>query len=274
MEAILIPTDFSDAANNAVEYGVELAKYFTARIILVNAYPAPAMEYEMGLSLQIADSMRQGSEEGLAKLKRGICDRHKRNFDIECISQMGTPYSVISEVANQCDVEMIVMGIVGESGKLKEHLIGSNAVRVARHLEVPTIIVPEKVKYHRIKKMAFACDLDKTDEGTLVYIVKYFAHVFDAELEVINIQKPNEELSLDKAESSLLVETKLKTIKHQNIFTTDENVVHGLKTYLTEHPADIVMVNPKKHNIFHNLFQSSVTKDLAFHLNLPILSIH
>ncbi len=274
MEAILIPTDFSDAANNATEYGVELAKYFAARIILVNAYPVPAPEYEMGLSLQMADSLRQASEEALLKLKRDICERHQRNFDIECISEMGTPYGVISEAAKKCDIELIVMGIVGESGKLKEHLIGSNAVRVARHLEVPTIIVPERVRYHRIKKMAFACDLEKTEESTLLYIVKYFAHVFGADLEVINIEKPSEELSEAKAKSSILIENKLKTIKHQTIFATDENVVHGLKIYLTTHPTDIVMVNPKKHNIFHNLFQPSVTKDLAFHLELPILAIH
>jgi len=274
METILIATDFSDASNNATEYGVQLAKFFGARIILVNAYPIPASDYETGLSVEMMNSLIEASEDGLAKLKKDICARHKRDLDIEGFADAGMPYHVIEKACRKYDPELIVMGIVGQAGKLREHLIGSTAVKVARQLDVPTLIVPEKASYHRIKKIAFACDLEKTEESAVVYIAKYFASIFDAEMEIINIERPLEELTPAKSKSTLFIEKKLENLKHRTIYATDKDVAHGLTGYLKVHPSDLVMVNPKKHNIFHSLFHESVTKELAFHLQVPLLAIH
>jgi hypothetical protein len=44
METILVVTDFSALANNAVNYAIELAKYFSAKLILVNTCPIQALK--------------------------------------------------------------------------------------------------------------------------------------------------------------------------------------------------------------------------------------
>jgi len=274
MDTILIATDFSQAAANATEYGVNLAKFFNARIILVNAYPLPPTDYETGFSTEMINSLSQGADDALETLKKDICKKHQREFEIECFAEMGTPFDAIESAIKKYNADLLVMGIVGEAGKLKEHLIGSSAVRVARHLTIPVFIVPETATYHRIHKIAFACDLEKTEESDLIYIAKYFTNVFDAELEVVNIEKPREEISEAKSKTSIFIEKKLETVKHKTVYSTDTNVAHGLEDYFKTHPADLVIVNPKKHSIFHNLFHESVTKELAFHLKIPILTIH
>jgi len=274
MDTILIATDFSAAAKNATEYGVKLAKYFNANIVLVNAYPSPPPDYETGFSIEMINSLQRGADEALEEQKKQIEEKYKRDFNIQCVSQMGLPYTVITETAKKHHADLIVMGIVGEAGKLKEHLIGSSAVKVARHSEVPTFIIPQNVTYRPIHKIALACDLYKTEKSYLAYVTKYFAHVFDAELEIINIEKPEEEMSVGKSTSSIFLEKKLESIKHKTVYSTDKDVAHGLIAHFKTHPCDLVIVNPKKHSVFYNLFHESVTKELAFHLSIPILTIH
>ena len=72
METILIPTDFSEAANNAVKFGVELAKYFDAKLVFVNAYPIPPANYESGTSFDLLNNLKAASEEALDNLKSNL----------------------------------------------------------------------------------------------------------------------------------------------------------------------------------------------------------
>jgi len=274
MERIIVPTDFSPAANNAANYAAGLAKYFSASLVLVNAYPFPPANYEMGFSLPVVSSIKESADERLQLLKNELCKSHNWDFDITCVAEMGSPYDVIETVANEHNGDLIVMGIVGEAGRIKRHLIGTTAVTVARGLNIPTFIIPEQSKYHRIHKMSFACDLDKTEHTDLVHMVKYFSKVFDAELEIVNVERPEEEVSLEKARTSVYVEQKLESVNHRTVYLTGKNVGKELEEYFDLHPTDVVMLNPRKHNLFYNLFHESITKELVFHMHLPILAIH
>ena len=274
MERIIVPTDFSPAANNAANYAAELAKYFSASLVLVNAYPFPPANYEMGFSLPMVSALKDSADERLQLLKNELCKNHNWDFDIECVAEMGSPYDVIESVAREKNGDLIVMGIVGEAGIIKQHLIGSTAIKVAKGLSIPTFIIPEKAHYHRLHKISFACDLDKTETTELVYAVKYFSKVFDAELEIVNVEKPEEEVSLEKSKNSVFVEKKLESVNHRTVYITGKDVGHELEDYFDLHPTDAVMLNPRKHNVFYNLFHESVTKELVFHMHLPILAIH
>jgi nucleotide-binding universal stress UspA family protein len=274
MNTIVVPTDFSPAANNAVDYAVELAKFFNAGIILVNAYSFPIVSYEAAIPLGINPLARETAIENLEIVKRRISAKHQFNFDIECRAEMGDAFDVIKIISKEVNADLIVMGIVGDTGILKEYVIGSTATEVARKLEIPTFIIPENAKYRSIGKISFACDLNVTEETDLVYIVKYFSNIFNAELEIVNIEGVMEEVSAEKAKTSAFIEKKLANTNHRTVHVTENNVVQGLQDYFATHKTDVIMLNPKKHNLFHFLFNKSVTKGLVFHSKLPILAIH
>lgn len=269
METILIPTDFSPAATNALKYGIELAKYFDSKIVLVNAYPIPPVTYDVGIPLDMVKGMQDSSEGALNELKSKYPD-----FDIECFSAMGFAYDVIEQASKKYNPDLIVMGIVGEAGQLKKHVIGSTAVSVAKKLNVPTFIIPENVKYSHIRKIAFACDYDKTEESAMIYVVKYFGNVFDAEVNIINVEPYHEVVTVDKWFTAEYLNEKLKTVKHNLHFLCNEDVTDGIEEYLKSNQTDVLMINPKKHDLFHTLFKENVTKELVFKVNLPILAIH
>ncbi|HXB41436.1 MAG TPA: universal stress protein [Bacteroidia bacterium] len=273
METILVPTDFSESANNAVNYAVCLADFFDAKLVLVNATPVLLPSYDSTLPVETMIDMQKKAEENLQNLKNELLAKPHRKLTIECYTAAGYVFDVIESAEKKYNADLIVMGIVGEAGKIKEHVIGSTSVKVARNARLPVFIIPEKVTYRRIRKISFACDMDQTEESTLLYVVKYFNKLFDAELEVVHVEGPYEETSYQKARSSVFVEKRLENIQHKTVYVTHTDVGIGLQDYFDANPTDVVMLNPKKHNIFHTLFNESVTKKLAFHLHQPILTI-
>lgn len=271
METILVATDFSSPAVNAVNYAAALAKFFSARLILVNASPViisgdPMVTVDMSM---VTDAAR----ESLNQIRAGLI-AHNYDFGIECYSGIGTPLDVIKTAADHYSAGLIVVGMTGEAGKLKQHLIGSTAVSLAKHVTLPVLIVPENVNYRRIRHISLACDLENTEETTLVYSAKYFANLFDADLEIVTVEKAGKEPELQKSESYSFIEKRLHTLKHKYVSLKEENVETALEYYFKFHNTDLVMVNPKKHKFFQKLFGGSVTKHLAYHSRVPLLVIH
>ncbi|HWY11321.1 MAG TPA: universal stress protein [Bacteroidia bacterium] len=273
MKTILIATDFSPAADNASDYGSELAKYFNAKLILLNVYPLPQANYDTGIPPDTITILKQVSLDSLNEVKTKLLAKSP-GIEIECITVMGGTYDSIEQISKENDVDLVVMGIIGHAGILKEHLIGSNAVKTAKHLQLPVFIIPQDVKYKRIQKLSFACDMNHTEETGVIYLAKYFAKLFDAELEVVNIEQPGKELTPEKANTFEFVEEKLHSVAHRIFTVSDENPVHGLEDYYKRYPVDAVMLNTKKHNVFHNLFIRSVIKKMVFHTNVPLLIMH
>lgn len=273
METILVPTDFSAPASNAVNYALGLAEFFDAKIILVNATPILMPGYDTALPVEMMTQMQKQAMTGLENIKNEILARPHRKITIDCYTAVGYAFDVIESAAKKFHADLIVMGITGEAGVIKENIIGSTAIKVSRDAVLPVFIIPDGVKYRRIRKISFACDLEKIEETNLLYVVKYFNRLFDAELEMVYVESPYEEISEEKAKSSLFAERTLQHVRHKTTYITHSDVVQGLQDYFETHPGDVVMLNPKKHNIFHRLFLESVTSKLAFHLHQPILAI-
>lgn len=274
METILVATDFSDSASNAVDYAVELAKSFNSKLILVNSYNIPYSTYEAGTAGDIITVLQDASAKNLQHVKAKIEQNNKNKFEIECFSDMGFAEDMIIDTAKKVDADLIVIGIVGEGGIIKENLIGSTAIKVARNTDIPVFIIPNGVKYHPIHKISFACDLNKTEESDLIYVSRYFGKLFNAELEIVNVEEPNEEFSEEKSKTYTVIDEKLKTIPHKSVFITEKNPGKALEEYYKDHSTDVIMIYPRKHNLFHNLFSRSISKELAFHSKVPLLCVH
>src|ERR1700746_1311909 len=112
METILAPTDFSPAATNAVNYAVELAKFFDAELVLVNAYAVPPASHEAGIAVEILSTMHELAVKQLNELKKQLLLKNPY-LTIECAADMGVPFRVVESGAKKFDADLIVMGIVG-----------------------------------------------------------------------------------------------------------------------------------------------------------------
>lgn len=275
MNKILIPCDFSETSENALAYGIEMAKYFSAGIVLLHVTQIPVMNSEFGLS---AYSLTDASEESLKTLKEKaeiIKKTEPLISNVECYAEVGNPTDIIIDFTKKWFVDLTVMGISGHGNKLMKNIFGSTAVAVSRKIEMPLLIIPPEAKYKKLQNIAYACDYDKAieDNSTLIQ-VKYMTTLLGATLNILHVIPEGHELDEDESEVDTYVEQKLINSAHKTFVLTDNNITEGLLYYIKNHDIDMIMIEPKHHNFFHNVFYPSITNEVAFNSPVPVLTIH
>ncbi len=135
---ILVATDFSEAAEEALDYACELAGKVDAKIVLVNAIGVPALgvpELGVALTSSVIDSIVKENQAGLDKL---VAARPKASITTEL--RTGDARDTIIQTASEVGAELIIMGTHGRRG-LSRALLGSVAEAVLRHAHCPVLII-------------------------------------------------------------------------------------------------------------------------------------
>ena len=273
METIIAATDFSKAANNAVDYAASLARFLDARLVLVHAFSPPLGGYDMAAPLETLSDLRNDATDKLKVIRdQLICNGY--NFRIDCKAGLGSVVEVINEEVNTYSADLVVMGMAGEGAKIKEHLIGSNTLRVADRLSHPLLVISEQVHYKPIHNVCLAAEMKGLDGSTLLYLARDVANMFDATLEVVTVEKPDKEGKWEKPENYSFIDRRLANTRHKQVTLREDKVALALEYYFKFHETDLVMVNPKKHNIFQKLFSGSITRHMAFHISVPLMILH
>jgi nucleotide-binding universal stress UspA family protein len=136
---ILVATDFSENAEAATDYAIDLAKRLNAEIVLVHAYETPTYAFPEGAVIQaeLLDRLARISEEALASAtkKRAQC-----GVPFRSVLQSGPPWREIIAAAEKEHADLIVIGTHGRRG-LSRMIMGSVAERVVRSAPCPVLTI-------------------------------------------------------------------------------------------------------------------------------------
>ncbi len=141
MKVLLIPTDFSAASQQALQYAVSflLNSREGGKILLLNTYLLPNAAPDRLVALH--DELRNKSTQ---KLKEQVCFAQEKISDhqirFETLSRMGSLENVIAHLVNEQKVDGVVLGLQG-TPKEKER-IG----RMVDRIHCPLITVPVTIK--------------------------------------------------------------------------------------------------------------------------------
>jgi len=138
LKKILVPTDFSDDCEHAVQYARDLARERGAELILLHVIEPILIAPGGNLTTPIDHyQIRQAVEERLAKCVPSI---EADGLTVHRLLRSGTPDEEIVKAAKEEGADLIVMGTHGHSG-LPHLLLGSVAERTVRRSTVPVLTV-------------------------------------------------------------------------------------------------------------------------------------
>lgn len=275
MKRILIPCDFSEISENALNYAVGLAKYFSSSLVLLHVDQIPVLNSEFGMSAYTLTDTTTNSLTALKQLAEKIQKIEPTITDIECYSEMGNATDMIIEYARKLDADLTIMGISGHGSKFMKNVIGSTAVSVAKQLDMPVMIIPPHTSYKKIQNVAYACEYDEDlEKNSSLIQVKYINTLLGSKINIVHVIPEAHELDAVEAEIDDYVEHKFENSTHRTFLITENNASKGLLEFVKNHEIDLLIVEPKKHTIFHKLFFASTTKDVAFFSPIPVLTIH
>jgi len=265
MKQIIVPTDFSQGAWNALIYATNLGEALGVRDILVlNSYIAP----HSGAStlVSIDRIMQQDSENGLeewaAKIKNsGLSTK----FNFHTKSVHANLVEALSSQVTDYNETMIVMGSLGETGKV-EKLFGSNASNVALDVNCPLVVVPPNSQYTNLRDIVLGSDFDLLGENNLKILKQIDDLDPSTNLKIVHVTGKDE---AQNTPSNLGIDQKL--LPHSLLDIPGDNIGDALDTYVSSNQTDLLVLVKRKKGFFGSFFGSSVTKKMTLMGHVPLL---
>jgi nucleotide-binding universal stress UspA family protein len=273
MKKILVPTDFSECAEHAVEVAASLAKKMDARLYILHVMDIPV--YDRNDSFQsYADAA-----EGIFWMKL-VRKRFKELFEkpfLEGVNavevlQFDGIYDTITTQAEEHGIDLIVMGSHGDTGA-HEVFIGSNTEKVVRLAECPVLTVKHRHEAFNVKDVVFASNFLGEAKENFERLFQ-FIKAFDAHIHLVKVITPDHFESTpytEKLMQEFIDEWKLKNYT-THIF--NERTVHaGILEASKRVNADMIAMETHGRSGFARFVYGSQTESIVNHADIPVLSM-
>lgn len=274
MKTILVATDFSQSANNAVDYAAHLAESLQAKLLLFHAYNVPVIVSEVPIMMPNLEEVEKDSVKRLKHLQSKLKTLLNNAIEIDFYCTCGFAVDEIKNYTEKHAVDFIILGMQG-AGALAEKLIGSVTSTLIHETKIPVICMNHKNHFKPIKKIVFACDLGEFNNTHIFEPIKKFVHSFHAKLFILNVfNKNHSEPTITEAVAGLKLDQLLADVNHQLCYVENDDVVDGINEFVKEHAIDLLIMMPRHHSFLNKLFNEPHTKKMAFHSLVPLMTIH
>jgi len=276
MKRIILPTDFSDNAYNAICYAINLLKEEECTFYLLHTYTPAIYQAEYVLhspgQIGLGDIYQENSLTQLKELKKKLIAEHnnkKHTFMVH--SAFNTLVDEIVEISMNENADMVIMGTQGATGA-KEILIGTNTVHVIKKACCPVIAIPPNFKYETPKEILFPTDLDidyqEEQLGALAFLAKQ--HV--SRIDVLHIST-GYDLSEEQLKNKAKLDGIFGRIAHLFHEMPNQEVITAINNFQQKNKVNLLVMIQNRHTFFERLFIEPVIKKLGFHVTIPFMVI-
>ena len=141
---LLIPTDFSEVCENAINHGIELAQFLHYKVCILHV---------ISIQTESAHKKENHNQEQVEENFRKCKELYENKFSvkIELLAREGNFLKVINKVATEIKANLMVLGTHGKQGL--QHLFGSHALKVVLDSPCPVVVVQKRSfenGYHNI----------------------------------------------------------------------------------------------------------------------------
>ncbi|MCF8253575.1 MAG: universal stress protein [Bacteroidia bacterium] len=266
---IVVPTDFSNPAKQALNYAIALAKKLNAELSVLHVNQVALVDATM-------------PAETYQLFVKEIEDQTTRNFnsmEMDILKPSGINYTMhsrygfvaeeICDFAQVQETDLIVLGTTGATGAA-EVLFGSNAASVVAKTHIPVMVIPADSPYKDLKRIVYATDYNEPEFPAMMRLV-YFAEQYDCPLDVVHVKSESDRYF--NSENNFFKKNKAN-ISYPNInFVELEkgDVEQSINQYVEDTHTDLLVIAKHNRNFFDRLFHRSLSKKMAFHTRIPLL---
>lgn len=272
MKTILIATDYSKGANNALDYAAALAKGMEARLVIFNAFNLSTPSSSVPFDVPNISDLISENKVRLSKIGEEIARMY--NIVVECVTSNGLVLDSLNYQVKKQKADLVVMGMQGNS--FITRFFGSTTTSVIKQAKYPVLVVPVDASFRGIRRILFACDYQYLSKNSWLDPIYELAAAYKAQVEILHVEKDADLIPIER--KSMLknapnMEELLRGIKHTYRYLYEEEVMEGIKRGIDEFHADIVAMVPHKLSFWESIFNPSLTKKMALHSYVPLLAL-
>jgi len=185
LKNVLLATDFSPAAENALRYAGELARHAKAKLYAVHVQAPP--------NYALPPQSWKGTAEATGIQARQLNDKLENSFpevESEVIVREGVPWRILASLVKEMRIDLIVLGTRGRTG-VEKLLLGSQAEEILRHAPCPVLVAGPYSYWSehggkKVSEILYATGFGLSAQEAAVYALS-FAENYQSHLTLLHV---------------------------------------------------------------------------------------
>lgn len=276
MKKIVIPYDFSEQADYALDAAIQYSQIVPSALHLVHVIEVPSSyltlfpEYgALGIDAIYSDEILDVIK---SKLDKIVDDLTLSDVKISSSISFGKPFDSIQKVILDQEADLIIMGSKGATG-LREIFIGSNTERVIRYAKVPVLTIKNKIDFSNMSDMIFATDF--TPDRALDFAID-IQKLLNLKIRLLKVYNSNEWTFTEKSARERTEEFGIANgMKNYSVHIIDSPfVIDGVLRFAHEKKSDLIVMGTHGYTGIGHLIAGSNAEGVANHSKIPIFTVH
>ena len=281
MKKILFTTAYSRSSKNTWRYALRLAQHFDAQITLLHVYEDEAVKVIAGnelldedLIVDLKDFDADKCEDEKARLRLFAVENTPKQYhalSMNFIVTAGNVKNAIMQEEEESHYDLIVLGTT-TTNRYSDVLFGSTSLKVLAQAKTPVFLVPPMATYHGLNKIVYATNFETGDAVALNQLMDW-VQAFDAKLHLLHVNR-NTVRAQQAAEKMERLIKSFTDEEESGILTSqlvEGSIAKSIEEYLVSTRSDMIALTTHKRGYFAQLFDSSVSNQIATEALVPVL---
>ena len=276
MKKVILPTDFSYNAYNAISYAMNLLKDEEATFYLMNTYTPAIYQTEYLLhspgQIGLGDIYQSESINKLEELQKQLQKEFKNpKHTIMTHSAFNILVDEVASMVVNEEADMVIMGTQGATGA-KEIFLGTHTVHVIKKAVCPVIAIPADFDYETPKEILFPTDYEVEYSEEQLRVLLDLAEIHKSRIQVIHISS-GYDLTEFQEQNKAKLEKLIENTPHLFHDLPSQEIITGINNFQLKNKMNMLAMIQNKHTFLESLFIEPVIKKIGFHVSIPFMVI-
>lgn len=275
MKNILLPTDFSRNAWNALAYALTLYKNTPCTFYILNAFEVTTSEniVKFKSGSKAFDAAKEESEQGLARFLKGIRFRAENSkHQFHTISTQGDLLEAVQDCIDKKNIDLVIMGKNGSDKTPR--IYGNHTTELMEKVQnCPVLVIPENsiLMENSIQEIVFTTNFKysfvKKELSALIDISKRF----NAAIRILYIEEEKKEFTKEQVKNKESLKEHLSGQEFSFHTLTKVTVPAGIHSFIESRDSNLLALYKRKKGFFSKLFSPSFVENSDFDPKTPVL---
>ncbi|MCX7546713.1 universal stress protein [Xanthomarina sp. F1114] len=276
MRKILIPTDFSLNAMNAIKYALELFKYEIGQFYILHAYQDEiynnkTLENREDLDM-VTKSIYEKSLKNLEKVLQEIQELSPNpRHEYHIVSSNNLLVEAANDIVEKENIDVVVMGTRGETDD-KKITFGSHTLQVLKYVSCPVLAIPANYIYTQPKHILFPTNFMIPYKRRELKLLCDIAAPYRAIIDLLYVSR-GEKLSLRQEDNLEFLKGTVCKNQIEVVMKKETNILNTINEYIETHEIDMLVMVNSRHSFLENILYPSTISKLSLNLDIPFLAL-
>lgn len=258
MKNILVPVGSSKNAESHLQYAVDFAKEFGAKLYVIQIFNVYT---KAGTMLKVDHILER---ESLSFLKSHVANVDTKDVEVIIKTFKGKLVDTLELVCQTADIDLIL--IEPRTTSIKDEVyLGETSGKIIKRTNIPALIVPENYKFKKIEHILMALKSAIVKNHSSLIPLSDIQNKFKSKIDLLLVRTPFHN------EGDFDVDQELSTIVSETIYSDNPSTYQGVLEHYKTNDPDMLCVVRRKRGFFTKLWENSTILKKDFYTTLPVL---